>query len=84
MKQRCLNPNNKDYPDYGGKGVTVCEEWLEFEPFYFWAINHGWKQGFQNHRLDERFGYSMSNCILLSASDHSKISGSKPKKKRAA
>ena len=33
MKKRCLNPNNTNYPDYGAKGVTVCERWLVFENF---------------------------------------------------
>ncbi len=33
MKQRCFNPNIKHYPDYGGRGVTVCGRWLEFEAF---------------------------------------------------
>src|SRR5205085_879200 len=28
MRQRCCNPNNKDYPNYGGRGITVCERWL--------------------------------------------------------
>ncbi len=35
MKQRCLNKNNKDFPRWGGKGISVCQEWIEsFEAFY--------------------------------------------------
>lgn len=34
MIQRCTNPNNKDYHNYGGRGITVCKEWLEFSNFY--------------------------------------------------
>lgn len=33
MKDRCINPNNKSYVDYGAKGITVCERWLDFENF---------------------------------------------------
>ena len=39
IKQRCYNPNNKSYKSYGGKGVKVCEEWLDdFEAFYSWFL----------------------------------------------
>jgi pentatricopeptide repeat protein len=34
MKQRCFNPNQKDYPNYGARGISVCERWLEFANFY--------------------------------------------------
>src|SRR5262249_16960599 len=34
MLQRCTNPNNSGYANYGGRGITVCEEWLSFENFY--------------------------------------------------
>jgi hypothetical protein len=34
MHQRCLNPENENYPKYGGAGVTVCDKWLTFEGFY--------------------------------------------------
>jgi hypothetical protein len=32
--QRCENPKNKDYADYGGRGIKVCEKWHKFENFY--------------------------------------------------
>src|SRR5688572_6630186 len=35
MNTRCMNPNFKDYPRYGGRGITVCDEWLEsFQSFF--------------------------------------------------
>lgn len=34
MKQRCFNVNDSGYPNYGGRGITVCERWLSFQNFY--------------------------------------------------
>lgn len=34
MKSRCLNPNNQKYADYGGRGIKVCDRWLDFDAFY--------------------------------------------------
>ncbi len=63
MKQRCTNPNNKYYDRYGGRGIKVCQEWSdEYEPFYLWAISHGYKQGLQIDRKDNDGNYSPSNC----------------------
>jgi len=45
MKQRCYNPNNRDYPKYGDKGVTVCDEWKEdFKAYYDWCVGNGYSQ----------------------------------------
>jgi hypothetical protein len=35
MKKRCLKPENKSYPDYGGRGITVCQEWLDDFALFF-------------------------------------------------
>ena len=43
MCGRCLNPNNKDYKDYGGRGITICEEWRMPENF-FWVGVFKWVQ----------------------------------------
>lgn len=43
MKQRCLNPKCKAYKNYGKRGITVCDEWMNFEPFCEWALSHGWE-----------------------------------------
>lgn len=46
MKQRCYNPKHPEYPRYGGKGVTVCAEWLnDAGVFINWALNNGWEKG---------------------------------------
>ena len=48
MKFRCHNPASPKYPNYGGRGIRVCDEWrYNFKAFYVWAITNGWVEGLQ-------------------------------------
>lgn len=62
IKQRCLNPNNNRYEDYGARGITVCNEWLEFKNFYNWSVNNDYRVGLALDRRDNNTGYSPDNC----------------------
>lgn len=42
MRMRCLNPNNKDYSDYGGRGIRICTEWDDYYNFYKWSMTNGY------------------------------------------
>lgn len=61
MRERCNNPNSKDYKNYGGRGITCCYEWNNFKSFYNWAIND-YKKGLQLDRINNNKGYSPNNC----------------------
>jgi len=66
MHKRCENPRCHDFPKYGAKGITVCREWAEFEPFYQWAMTHGYKDKYTLERLAVTRGYSPGNCRWIS------------------
>ena len=68
MKQRCSNSNNKDYPNYGGRGIKVCDEWQNsFESFYTWAKNNGYSEELSIDRIDVNGNYEPNNCRWVSA-----------------
>lgn len=71
MKDRCFNNNNHAYNNYGGKGVTVCKQWVEdFKIFYEWSINNGYKEGLSIDRVDANGNYEPSNCRWITLSQN--------------
>lgn len=63
MKARCYDKHNSRFCRYGGRGITVCEEWKnDFTAFYDWAMDNGYKEDLTIDRIDNDKGYYPENC----------------------
>lgn len=68
MKTRCYNKNSPDYKNYGGRGITICDEWLNnFTAFNKWAYENGYKEDAPKmactiDRINNDLGYTPQNC----------------------
>lgn len=73
MKSRCLNVKHKSFHNYGGRGITICEEWItDFESFQSWAVSNGYTDDLQIDRLDNNDGYSRYNCRFITHAENSR------------
>ena len=70
IKERCFNPNHKYYKNYGGRGITTCNEWLEFIPFRDWALNNGYQEGLTINRIKNNGNYEPSNCDWITRTEN--------------
>ena len=70
MKSRCYRKTCPNYHRYGGRGITICDDWLDdFMNFYNWSMENGYSDELSIDRIDNNKGYSPSNCRWSSAKE---------------
>ena len=63
MKNRCYDKRTNGFPNYGSRGITICNEWLnDFQAFHDWAMENGYSDELTIDRIDHDGNYEPSNC----------------------
>ena len=71
MKQRCFNPNFKQYKDYGGRGITICPEWTnDYTVFRDWSLSNGYVDNLEIDRIKTNGNYEPSNCRFITSKEN--------------
>ena len=72
MRSRCHNQNTVAYKYYGGRGISVCNEWDEYSKFLEFAIFNGYKDGLELDRIDNDGNYEPNNCQFITHKNNSR------------
>ena len=72
MKARCYKPKTESYPIYGGRGIRVCDEWIESFVNFYEDMKHGYAEHLSLERIDVNGNYCKENCKWVTLSDQCK------------
>lgn len=74
MKDRCYNSKSKPYKNYGKRGISICDEWMNKEDgfivFYNWSLDNGYKEGLAIDRIENDGNYESSNCQWITLEEN--------------
>jgi len=72
IKCRCLVENHTSYAYYGGRGISICDEWLDFMNFRDWALSNGYSDNLEIDRINNDIGYKPDNCRWVTHAENMK------------
>lgn len=70
MHDRCYNSKCKDFKYYGGRGITICEQWHHIEMFRGWALSNGYAENLTIDRVDNDGNYTPENCEWVTVAEN--------------
>lgn len=72
MRSRCNYRKNDRWKYYGGKGITICKKWADFENFREWALSNKYNYNMTIDRVNSSKNYTPSNCEWVTRSENSR------------
>lgn len=85
MHSRCYNANVGNYSYYGGRGITICNEWLnDFSAFRAWALSHGYQDDLTIDRIDVNGNYYPDNCRWVTMKEQNANQRPRTRKRKGA
>ena len=84
MKSRCQIESASAFYKYGERGISVCDEWQDFEPFMRWALANGYEEHLEVDRMDNYGDYCPENCRIVTKKENMQNRRTAQDKRRAA